>query len=599
MTFATSIQTFTGTNTLQDSGNSAAGVDWERGVIWIGGNPNSKIARSLIATGAEQVFKAYSDLAVPAQETNPWLGRYGVDWDGNLWLKIGAGLARINGVAFILDSTWGAYSNLALFPPGLPYSTTSNNALGGPNIPIRTPNGQMFVLGLGIGGVGIGDFSGAYLTRPPYFGGLWFNWAGADTGMGCSGPDHSGLGYVVSQYPLPGPHPITVYKIQISDGGSWSPASYPAANSAVTNTTLVTLNPTDVDAAWSDIQIRGVCLDKTDENLLLVVGSSSGTNRCYVVKLNASTGAILWSTAIANAVDPGYQLALSRIDNQRLYLIAAGVIVTVNTDTGAISNQTTGVANLTINGGTCSDDVTGCIALNCKLSATGPDSPALLNSSTINVDSWAALYVAPGNPTGTSGTGATSRKRAWTFVLDGHTFYVLDLGEEGTWLYDKTTQTWSQFYTLGYEQWDVANGTMWGTRIVGGDLATTDVWEVAASNLLDNGSLQIPHLVTGGVETRSRIYVSCNAVLLTVSLGDLDDTGGATMYLRFSDDKGQTWSDYFPMTMVEGDYDDELRWIGMGSFMSPGRIFEFSDVGGPRSIDACDAFIPDFDEQPG
>jgi hypothetical protein len=55
--------------------------------------------------------------------------------------------------------------------------------------------------------------------------------------------------------------------------------------------------------------------------------------------------------------------------------------------------------------------------------------------------------------------------RARSFTLDGHTFYVLDLGPEGTWLWDQVTGQWCTFETDGYGKWSFANGTMWGSHI--------------------------------------------------------------------------------------------------------------------------------------
>jgi hypothetical protein len=55
----------------------------------------------------------------------------------------------------------------------------------------------------------------------------------------------------------------------------------------------------------------------------------------------------------------------------------------------------------------------------------------------------------------TTGVPDQSRSRAWSFVLDGHTMYVLNLGEEGTFVYDTVTQQWCKFETWGYNQWNV------------------------------------------------------------------------------------------------------------------------------------------------
>lgn len=192
------------------------------------------------------------------------------------------------------------------------------------------------------------------------------------------------------------------------------------------------------------------------------------------------------------------------------------------------------------------------------------------------------------------------RSRAWSFVLDGHTFYVLDLGEEGTFLFDDQTEQWTKFETAGYGQWNFQNGCMWGTRIVGGDLLTDQVWELVPSAVLDEEWRDIEHVVTGKLTTRSRVYLGCDAVRVAGSIGTIDQVNGATMSLRYSDDDGKTWSDYFTVDLTT-DPKAEIAFRSLGSFMAPGRVFELSDVGGLVRIDGADAFINGFDDdaQPG
>ena len=188
------------------------------------------------------------------------------------------------------------------------------------------------------------------------------------------------------------------------------------------------------------------------------------------------------------------------------------------------------------------------------------------------------------------------RQRAWSFVLDGHTFYVLDLGLEGTFVYDITTEQWAQFTTQGFIQWDAGNGVMWGNRIVAGDLLSNQVWEVVASVTNDQGSLDIQHTVTGGLASRSRQYHSVDNVQLAISKGQYDDPTSTAVNLRFSDDGGQTWSPYFTVTLPDGQTLGSLQWSSLGAFSAPGRVFEFSDIGGPIRIDGADAFVDGFDD---
>ena len=151
---------------------------------------------------------------------------------------------------------------------------------------------------------------------------------------------------------------------------------------------------------------------------------------------------------------------------------------------------------------------------------------------------WPALdgFTAP-----SYGPPINSRKRAWSCELDGHTFYVMDIGAQGTFVYDTMTGQWAQFITRGYLNLTFSNGTMWGQRIVAGNLLTTDLWEMNPSALFDNGAAEITHVVTGGVATRSRIYHSVDSFRLACSMGQILDPNGATVTLSFSDDQGQPW----------------------------------------------------------
>lgn len=195
-------------------------------------------------------------------------------------------------------------------------------------------------------------------------------------------------------------------------------------------------------------------------------------------------------------------------------------------------------------------------------------------------------------------TGAETRTRSWTFDLDGHTFYVLDLGQEGTFLYDMTTQQWCQFQTTGYQQWNFHHGTMWGEagRIVAGDGDYPYALEMVPDATMDDGFRSITHKVTGGLATRSRVALSVESVRMSGSIGGLDEDVEATFTMRFSDDNGNTWSSDYTVELIQGDYDQNVEWTSLGSFMMPGRIFEFEDVGGLLRIDGVDVGIEDFDE---
>lgn len=199
---------------------------------------------------------------------------------------------------------------------------------------------------------------------------------------------------------------------------------------------------------------------------------------------------------------------------------------------------------------------------------------------------------------GVAPPGAEARTRAWTFTLDGHPFYVLDLGEEGTFLYDISTSSWCRFSTDGYTGWNMRVGATWGeaNRVVGGDTFNGIAWELDPDVTIDEGFRDIFHAATGGMMTRSRTFLGVESVRVIGSLGDLDSDAPIAFALRFSDDNGATWSQYFNVEMAAGDFSGEVAWRSLGSFAAPGRVFEFTDYGGLQRIDGADAFIEDFDD---
>lgn len=190
----------------------------------------------------------------------------------------------------------------------------------------------------------------------------------------------------------------------------------------------------------------------------------------------------------------------------------------------------------------------------------------------------------------------TSNTPAWSFSLDGHIFYVLNLGAGGTVCYDKTTNQWCEFGTTGYTAWNMHRGTMWNGRIVAGDVSTPTVWEMLATATQDQASIDITHITTGHVATRKQDQIPMDAAYLTASAGFLGKNG-AIINLRFSDDNGHTWSAYYPITLVQASYSQTLQWLSLGSFSSPGRVIEISDTGGVITISGANTIIDGGDEE--
>lgn len=187
------------------------------------------------------------------------------------------------------------------------------------------------------------------------------------------------------------------------------------------------------------------------------------------------------------------------------------------------------------------------------------------------------------------GQPAVARQTAWTFVMDGHRFYVLPLGPEGDWAYDTTTQEWCQLQTLGFDGMNFTHGCMWGIRVMGGDSLYTYLLEFDPTQPLDEGWRQIQRIVTGGIATRGRSAIGVANFTLTASVGD-DTSVTQPISLAFSDDNGVTWSQEFDIPLTDQST-QTLIWNALGSFSAPGRVFRITDTAGPVRLDGADCVL--------
>lgn len=420
------------------------------------------------------------------------------------------------------------------------------------------------------------------------------NLGNLDEQVGCCGTgpvgSSSGTAWVLGHSTTTNSTPIGIYKV------TWGPGGGVLSK-------LTTIAPTAIDATWTNFSsAHGFAWDQTDNNPIMAVNTTDAvTNKNYIVKLNGATGAIIWKVAVGNPDASGENdMGRHIIKNSTLYLCEASVLYTINTAAGTVSTST--FSSLSATGAQLSEDISNSLFIDGTWSEVSTHPTYIgtyMGTGGNHTLNQTPARIWPGGDTAWPSPPAlkqppVSPNHAWSFVLDGHTFYVLDLGAQGSFAFDTVTQQWCEFQTAG-SNFNMVNGVMWGQRIVGGDIATSDLWEMDPAATKDSGGLyEISHVVTGGLSTRSRTFISCSAVRISASFGVVDDTG-VTFNLRFSDDQGNTWSPFYPVTLTAGDVGSEVAWRSLGSFCAPGRIFEFSDSGGLVRIDGCDAFLDGFD----
>lgn len=205
---------------------------------------------------------------------------------------------------------------------------------------------------------------------------------------------------------------------------------------------------------------------------------------------------------------------------------------------------------------------------------------------------YAARY-ATLQPVYTVGIQDVPRRLAWTYTLDGHYFYCLDLGANGTHVYDVTTKQWTYYDTVGYSgHFNFKNGIWWktGKRIVGGDILTGAIYEMVPDTYLDDGWRPTFYEARGALFAQGIAKRKNYALRLMGSAGRLGDDIAPVLNMQFSDDQGVTWGKEYSITLTT-DSKQRLEWRSLGAFAAPGRIFRLYDTGGLKWLGWVEADI--------
>ncbi len=391
MTFGTQIQSLTGAH----SGIYGPAINWADNAVFE--NSGSYLTRYGLLSGLEEASNTLASLGSSATYPN------GMGPDGTLILN-GPGAAYVNGIQTIDPTTLtriaaGAYS------PAVTY--------GGGDITGVLVGSQLYSIDCGTGGPVAGthkiiisqDATVVYTDAWP---------TGSNGGTLCAGPSGSNTVYLAtaptSSADSPQQVDIQAYICGIS----------------ISKSTIVTLDPTDIDAGWTEIYFGGFCLDQTDNNLLAFFSGQSGASPLSkLVKIDATTGDVLWTHTITNngsnpAGGSGVMKNSSITNGQYGYVCTAGTptITIVDTSDGStISTQTTGLHGLTmVSASGCYNDTLGCIVGVFGYTYADADSPARLNSTPSSFSGYGALYIAPGVSPG-PGPGGGAGHRRWIAAI--------------------------------------------------------------------------------------------------------------------------------------------------------------------------------------
>lgn len=198
---------------------------------------------------------------------------------------------------------------------------------------------------------------------------------------------------------------------------------------------------------------------------------------------------------------------------------------------------------------------------------------------------------------------------AWSFTLDGHEYYVLQLPTQITLVLDLATNKWYVWGNGQTDQWRARYGLNWtqantlsyqhGSDIVVGDDSTGTLYFLDPDYPVDDAAYNtypvepFQRVVYGQTPIRGFDAIPCFGVTISGSLGYVDDPTLTTIYLATSDDQGNTFQDHYSQDMVLGQYNQRLYWGSLGSMIAPGRLYKITDYGGLHRIDGLDMDDPE------
>jgi hypothetical protein len=161
---------------------------------------------------------------------------------------------------------------------------------------------------------------------------------------------------------------------------------------------------------------------------------------------------------------------------------------------------------------------------------------------------------------------------------DGHLYYVVNMGAQGSWAYDVTTKAWSRWKTNDRTDFEGRYAAPFGDGrfVVGGQNGEVNFLTVSANN--DNGK-PIERRFSGWIDLIKTLR--CSNVILDCTVGS-NPSLETPVYIemRWSDDRGKTWNVWESQPLgYAGDFDLSVIWstleCQLGVMGRPGRLFEW------------------------
>jgi hypothetical protein len=166
---------------------------------------------------------------------------------------------------------------------------------------------------------------------------------------------------------------------------------------------------------------------------------------------------------------------------------------------------------------------------------------------------------------------------AWGFSWQGHVFYCLTIGDQGTFVYDLTTNRWAKWLTYGQDKWLPGLGCIgWDNFPLVGDTVTGSIYTLSSSVYTDIDLPIVGVLTFGQPITGARPI--CDNLTIEMVTGYATPTGQGSnplIRVRFSRDGGHVYGPWREAGLgLAGDYTKRVRFNRCGQFRSPGMVGE-------------------------
>ncbi|MCA3080533.1 MAG: hypothetical protein ING71_17295 [Rhodocyclaceae bacterium] len=166
---------------------------------------------------------------------------------------------------------------------------------------------------------------------------------------------------------------------------------------------------------------------------------------------------------------------------------------------------------------------------------------------------------------------------AWGFPWQGHVFYCLTIGNQGTFVYDVTTQRWAQWSSYGANRWLPGLGCLgFNDEPLVGDIETGTLYTLDQDVYTDENQPIVGLLTFGKVISGGREIVSM--LRIEMATGYATETGQGSnpiVDVRFSRDGGKVWGPWRSSSLgLAGNYGKRVKFNRCGQFQGPGMIGE-------------------------